>query len=175
MGRVTICFPRSSASPQAPAVYCGQRKGTVIPQSDLLWAYLQSWLETVGLARPRLWFLKGDFCTLKRVTAFPRARPTPESGSAESLPHQTSYLPEPDVPLDLGGAWKGESYRDIYMCPGWTWLELPLPVLRHSRRDTLIAELHPVTPNLNVSPQKSSPLLIRMTGLAANLRCKGLI
>ena len=147
----------------------------MIPWSDLLWAYLQSWQETVGLARPSFWYLKGDLCTLKRVTAFPCFWPTPYSCSAESRPRQTTCPLEPDVPLNLGGAWKAESYSSLFMCPGWTWFELSLPVLRRSRRHVLIAELHPVTPNLNVSPQKSSPLLIRMTGLAANLRCKGLI
>lgn len=98
--------------------------------------------------------------------------PSPESRRARGLPQAAAFrLMSPPVLERPARA----SPTGWFACPGWTCLELSLPDPQSCRHHVLIMQLHPVTPNLSVSPQKSSPLLIRMAGLAVNLRCIGLI
>lgn len=145
----------------------------MIPRSDLLWAYLQSWQEMVGLARSTAGWLKGDSCTLKHLPAFPFSWPPLDSCSTESLPHQPalSSQMQPLTYKEPGGVSPTGTFSDVQAGLAWSF---------HSQ-SSKAADAHPYRQaapcdtNLNVSPQKSSLLLIRMTGLAAKRRCKGLI
>lgn len=118
------------------------------------------------------WVVKRRFLHLRTFSSlsFLLANPAQLQHWGPSTP---TCPPQSDAPLDLGGA-QGESYRDIFTCPGWAWLELSQPVLQGSSARSY-RRVAPCDTNLNVSPQKSSLLLIRMTGLAVNRRCRGLI
>lgn len=98
--------------------------------------------------------------------------PSPESRRARGLPQAAAFRLMSPLVLERPAR---ASPTGWFACPGWTCLELSLPDPQSCRHHVLIMQLHPVTPNLSVSPQKSSPLLIRMAGLAVNLRCIGLI
>lgn len=95
LGRAIICFPCSRAAPQASAVYCAPRQGTVIPS---LWPTAGLSLGPAGNGRGRgVCWLEGDFCTFKWATAFCGSWPAPKSCSAESLPHQAACPVERDA------------------------------------------------------------------------------
>lgn len=82
-------------------------------------------------------WLSGDsFMYFKTFASLPFLLSTPGQLKHWELSTPTCRL-EPNALLDLGGAWKGEPYRDIFTGPGWAWLELSQPVLQGSRLTSL--------------------------------------
>lgn len=126
-----------------------------------------------GAGQDTVGWLKGDSCTLIHVLAFPCPWPTQDSCSTESLPHQPALSSQmhPLTWEEPGRVSLAGTFSHVQAGLGWSFHSQSSKAAdaRPYRRAA------PCDTNLNVSPQKSSLLLIRMTGLAANLRCKGLI
>lgn len=116
------------------------------------------------------WWLRGDLCTL-RLPSLALGQPWGAAGL------KVYHIKQPAL---LGRCtaqpWRGLEGQ-VLQQPFQVGFGLSFHCQSFNVADIMpfITKLHPVTPNLNVSPQKSSPLLIRVTGLAANLRCKRLI